>query len=107
MEVANNVYQIANALPQKESFGMYSQITRAAVSIPSNIAEGCSRNSNKEIKRFMEIALGSAYELETQLIIIESNLLKNQQTQETLNQLQTLQKQINSFSHRFINPITL
>ncbi len=107
MEVANNVYQIANALPQKESFGLYSQITRAAVSIPSNIAEGCSRNSNKEIKRFMEIALGSAYELETQLIIIESNLLKNQQTQETLNQLQTLQKQINSFSHRFINPITL
>jgi four helix bundle protein len=104
MELANSVYRIANDLPQKESFGMYSQITRAAVSIPSNIAEGCSRSSAKELKRYMEIALGSAFELETQLLIIESNILKNKHTQETLQQLQILQKQIIAFSHRFINP---
>ena len=104
MELANSVYRIANDLPQKESFGMYSQITRAALSIPSNIAEGCSRSSAKELKRYMEIALGSAFELETQLLIIESNILKNNHTQETLQQLQTLQKQIIAFSHRFINP---
>ncbi|MCJ8288745.1 MAG: four helix bundle protein [Crocinitomicaceae bacterium] len=64
-----NIYALTGDFPKSEMFGLQSQIRRSAVSIPSNIAEGTSRNSNKEFNRFLEIALGSAYELETQLII--------------------------------------
>lgn len=63
------IYGLTNTFPKSETFGLQSQIRRSAVSIPSNIAEGTSRNSNKEFSRFIEIALGSAFELETQLII--------------------------------------
>jgi four helix bundle protein len=58
-------------LPIQEKFGLISQINRAAISIPSNIAEGSSRNSDKDYKRFIEIALGSTFELETQLLLIK------------------------------------
>lgn len=73
-EVCITVYSITQNFPNSEMFGLQSQIRRSAVSIPSNIAEGTSRNSNKEFSRFLEISLGSAYELETQLII--ANRLK-------------------------------
>ena len=69
--IVKQVYRLAELLPVEEKYGLRSQICRSAVSIPSNIAEGCSRNSQKDFKRFLEIALGSSYELETQLIIIE------------------------------------
>lgn len=58
-----------NDFPQAEKFGITNQMRRASVSIPSNIAEGASRKSNKDFSRFLEIAIGSCYELETQLII--------------------------------------
>lgn len=69
--IVKQVYRLAALLPVEEKYGLRSQICRSAVSIPSNIAEGCSRNSQIDFKRFLEIALGSAYELETQLIIIK------------------------------------
>jgi four helix bundle protein len=64
-------YEIAKLLPAEEKFGLSSQITRAAVSIPSNIAEGYRRNNKAEYRHFCALALGSAAELETQLIIIQ------------------------------------
>jgi len=73
-EFCVEVYSCSGCFPKNETFGLQSQIRRSAVSIPSNIAEGTSRNSNKEVARFIEIALGSAYELETQLMI--ANRLK-------------------------------
>ncbi|MBN2613954.1 MAG: four helix bundle protein [Bacteroidales bacterium] len=71
IEIVKETYQLARELPGTEKFGIINQITRASVSIPSNIAEGCSRNSSKENIRFSEIALGSTFELETQFIIIK------------------------------------
>lgn len=71
IELVKQVYLITKKLPSEEKFGLKSQITKAAVSIPSNIAEGCSRNSEIEFKRFLEISMGSLFEVETQLVIIE------------------------------------
>ena len=63
------IYKATEDFPEKEKFGITNQMRRASVSIPSNIAEGASRKSNKDFSRFLEIAIGSAYELETQLLI--------------------------------------
>ncbi|GIV34450.1 MAG: hypothetical protein KatS3mg031_1985 [Chitinophagales bacterium] len=71
MDSAEQVFELAAFLPSEKKYGLKSQITRAAVSIPTNIAEGSSRNSDKDYQRFLEIALGSAFELETQWIIVK------------------------------------
>jgi len=68
------VYKITASFPDNEKFGITNQIRRSVVSIPSNIAEGAARNSDKEFLHFLSISLGSLAELETQLII--SNKLK-------------------------------
>ncbi len=65
----STVYEITSKFPESEKFGLTNQLRRASVSIPSNIAEGSSRNSNKDFSRFLQITLGSAYEIETQLLI--------------------------------------
>jgi len=65
----SEIYSITSSFPNDEKFGLTNQLRRASVSIPSNIAEGSSRNSNKDFSRFLEIAIGSAYEIETQLLI--------------------------------------
>ena len=65
----SDVYRITSSFPETEKFGITSQLRRASVSVPSNMAEGCSRKSNKDFSRFLEIAIGSMYELETQLTI--------------------------------------
>ena len=74
-----------------------SQICRSSVSIPSNIAESCSRSSQVDFKRFLEIALGSSFELETQLIIIEElSIISAKEIKVILHQLNKEQKMINS-----------
>lgn len=65
----SKIYETTSKFPESEKFGLTNQLQRAAVSIPSNIAEGSSRKSNKDFSRFLEITLGSAYEIETQLLI--------------------------------------
>jgi four helix bundle protein len=65
----SSIYEITSNFPDNEKFGITNQLRRASVSIPSNIAEGSSRNSNKDFARFLQISIGSAYEIETQLLI--------------------------------------
>ena len=65
------LYLETQTLPSAEQFGLTSQLRRAAVSIPSNIAEGCGRNTDSELRRFCEIAMGSASEVEYQLLLCQ------------------------------------
>ena len=69
MDIVNEVYLISKSFPKEELFGLTSQAGRAAVSIPTNIAEGIGRNYKKETIQFLHVARGSAYELETLLKI--------------------------------------
>lgn len=71
MGLVEEVYKRTRSFPKEELFGLTSQIRRAAVSIPSNIAEGASRAGSKEFFQFLHIARGSASELETQLLLAE------------------------------------
>ena len=72
MELVQTVYRVARQLPKDEIFALSSQIRRASISIPSNIAEGYGRSSPADYKRFLSIARGSAYEVETQLLLCVS-----------------------------------
>lgn len=104
IELVKQVYQLSNKLPSEEKFGLRSQITRAAVSIPSNIAEGCSRNSEVEFKRFLEIAIGSLFEVETQLIIAqELNFIKENELEAIFSLIQKEGRMINSLINKIKN----
>ena len=97
IELVKNIYLITNSFPKSEQFGLVSQMRKCAVSIPSNIAEGCGRNSNNELIHFLYIALGSSSELETQIIISgELNFLKEEKATECLNILNEIIRMITS-----------
>jgi len=69
MDLAVFTYQLTGYFPKEEKYGLISQIQRCAVSIPSNLAEGSGRVSDKEFQHFISIAMGSSFELETQVIL--------------------------------------
>jgi len=69
IDLVTETYLITKKFPKDEVFGLVSQMRRCIVSVPSNIAEGCGRKSNKEFVNFLGIALGSSFEFETQIII--------------------------------------
>ena len=93
-----DVYKITLNFPESEKFGLSSQLRRASVSVPSNIAEGCSRKSNKEFGRFSEIAIGSMYEMESQLLIsMDLNFIKNDELELLLSKLSSLIKMTSKF----------
>lgn len=82
IKLTKAVYLLIANLHSDEKFGLTSQIKRSVISIPSNIAEGAGRNSQKEFKHFLSIANGSAYELQTQLLlIIELDLITKDKVQ--------------------------
>lgn len=94
MRLVKQIYLLAKDLPAEEKYGLYSQITRCAVSIPSNIAEGSAKSTVKEYNRFLEIALGSAFELETQLILIQELQLVSIGMGDMLEKTQEIQKML-------------
>jgi len=69
VSLVSEIYQTTDKFPKQEQFGITNQIRRSAVSIPSNIAEGSARKSNQDFCRFLTMAIGSLYELQTQLLI--------------------------------------
>ena len=98
IRIVKEVYKLSELLPYTEKYGLKSQVCRSCISIPSNIAEGCSRNSEVDFKRFLEIALGSSFELETQFLIIkELNLIPGEKLNTLFNLLNEEQKMLNSF----------
>ncbi|MDO6819365.1 four helix bundle protein [Zobellia sp. 1_MG-2023] len=98
VELAKSIYLLASELPSEEKYGLVSQIKRCSVSIPSNIAEGAGRNSQKEFKYFLSIANGSTYELHTQLILlIELNLVKKEKVKPVIDVCIEIQKMNYSF----------
>ena len=91
------IYRLTKCFPEDEKYGLTNQVRRAAVSIASNIAEGASRESEVDFARFLEISLGSAFEVETQILIANKlGYVTVENYEPLLNQLTILQKQINS-----------
>lgn len=97
-EFTLDIYRETRQLPQEEKFGLISQMRRSASSIPMNISEGCGRSGDVELKRFCEIAMGSASELEYQLILCEALEYISKEEYDALEgNLVSLKKRINAF----------
>ncbi|MBE0499763.1 MAG: four helix bundle protein [Campylobacterales bacterium] len=94
MHLVEKIYRLSSSFPKEELYGLTSQIRRASVSIPSNIAEGASRNGNKEFIQFLYISLGSTSEVETQLMIANRLNFIDSIDQE-LEEITTIKKMIN------------
>ena len=104
VDLTVEVYDLTKDFPERERFGLINQMRRAAVSIPSNIAEGSSRGE-KDFDRFLRISLGSTYEIETQLRISEKvRYCDKAETSAIHRKLEELQKMLFSFSHTLRNP---
>lgn len=96
--LAKEIYKLTSLFPETERFGLISQMNRAVVSIPSNIAEGAGRESKKEFSQFISIAMGSSYELETQIIISkELGFLGESDAELNLNRVSEIQKMLVGF----------
>ena len=102
MELATTIYSYTKKLPAEERFGLCSQLRRAAVSIPSNIAEGYGRFNSKEFYHFLRIARGSLLEVETQLILCNNLNLINSNDYENI---QLLIDELNKIMNSFIKSI--
>jgi len=98
MDIVEMIYRETVDLPIEERYGLTSQIRRASISIPSNIAEGSSRQSKKEFKYFLSIALGSCYEVNTQLELAKRLSMLNDKTTDTIiHELDEVEKMIIGF----------
>lgn len=98
IELAVCTYYHCKQLPKEELFGLAAQMKRAAVSIPSNIAEGCGRGSDAQVIHFLDISLGSSFELETQVVIANRlDFIDDGATMEWIRTIHQEQKQIRSF----------
>lgn len=90
-----SIYDITNRFPKSEMFGLTSQIRRASSSIPINISEGCGRGSNKDFARFLQIAIGSACEVEYELLLAkELKYIENQEYQNLSKEIISIRKMI-------------
>lgn len=99
--MVTRIYQLTNTFPGHERFGLMSQMQRAAVSIPTNIAEGSAKSSNKDFARFLEMSIGSSLELETELIIaLNLKYVDSMIFEDIQNEIIELQKMITVFKNK-------
>ena len=102
--LVKEIYLILKSFPEDEKYGIVSQIKRASVSIPANIAEGTGRNTNNDFSRFLDIATGSSFELETLIILsLDLEFLKESDYNRLITELQEIQKMIYSLKARIQN----
>ncbi len=97
MEIAKLTYKLTKELPPEEKFGLVSQINRCSVSLPSNIAEGTGRTTEKELVYFLNISISSSYELETQLLLVNEIFQINVEL--LVEKLNIFQKMVNGFKN--------
>ena len=89
---------LSSQMPKTEKFGLTTQMNRCVVSIPANIAEGSAKESSKDFNRYLQIALGSSYELETHLLLCSDlNFFEKKELSLVLEKVQILQKRISAF----------
>jgi four helix bundle protein len=100
MDIVDKVYDIVPHLPLEEKFGLRSQMTRSASSIPSNIAEGSAKRSVKEYIRYVEMSQGSAFELETHTLVVSR---RKWVSEELINQLLDMVMQEQKMISKFID----
>ena len=98
MDITVKTYLLSGDLPSDERFGLKPQIQRSAVSLPSNIAEGSGRTTDKDFGKFIDYSLSSSYELETQMILI--NRIYQLNTEPIISELTEFQKMTGSFRNK-------
>jgi four helix bundle protein len=97
-KLTGSIYEMTATFPKCEIFGLSNQMRRAAVSIPSNIAEGCGRRSDKDTIRFLYFARGSLYEVETQCYLaLDRNYIENEHFKIIYEELQSCKRLLNGF----------
>ncbi len=97
-KLTGTIYELTSAFPKSEIFGLSNQMRRAAVSVPSNIAEGCGRRSDKETVRFLYFARGSLFEIETQCYLaLDRNYIEYETFQKTFELVQKCKRLLNGF----------
>ena len=102
MDIVDKVYDMVPSLPSDEKYGIRSQLTRCAVSIPGNIAEGSAKTSEKDYKRYLEISLGSSFELKTHVLVVQRrNWIEEKLITDLLVMVNREQKMLQSFIKKF------
>ena len=103
-ELVKQIYMLTSKFPKEEIYSLTSQLKRAAISVPSNIAEGVARNFQKETLQFLHISKGSLYELETQLYLsFDIGYLSEEELTITLDHLETCKKLVAGFINYYRN----
>ena len=98
LDIVEEVYRVSVLLPIEEKYALRSQLQRAAISIPSNIAEGCGRSSSKALIQFLEYAIGSSFEIQTQLIAaVRLRQISFEETAHAMMMLEEEGKMLNRF----------
>ncbi|HET8753723.1 MAG TPA: four helix bundle protein [Salinimicrobium sp.] len=101
MSLVQETYRLIRSFPEFEKYNLGSQLLRCSVSIPSNIAEGTSKNTKKHFQNYLDISLGSAFEWETQLIIAyNENYISEEKFKELENKIQQIQMMITGFKDK-------